>query len=315
MAHEAARTRTPPDFVIPGAPRSGTTFMYEYLDQHPAIYMSPVKEPNHFATDLDSGSYLDSLSFMRDREQYLALYSGARPDQLTGEASTWHLYSKDAAANIKAANPETRIVIMLREPVAMLHSLHLRRVYGGSEDLKRFEDALGAEADRREGRRISPRARNIKGLFYREVGRYSEQVQRYLDQFGRDQVLVIVFEEFRADPAGAYRAVLGFLGVDPEFEPDFEVVNAGLSRRSWRLQQLLLSPAVVRTARFVIPVRLRPAVGRTWDRINSRGEKPAPLDPNVARRLRDELQPDIERLEELIGRDLSRIWPTPGAAA
>ena len=75
---------------------------------------------------------------------------------------------------------------------------------------------------------------------------------------------------------------------------------------------MLVSPTVLRTARAVIPMRLRPAVGRTWDRINSRGEKPAPLDPAVARSLREELQPDVERLEQLISRDLSSLWPMPG---
>ena len=247
------------------------------------------------------------------RDQYEALYDGARPDQLTGEASTWHLYSREAATNIKSNNPATRIVIMLREPVAMLHSLHLRRVYGGSEDLKSFEEALAAEDDRRAGRRIPPKARNVKALFYRDVGRYSGQVERYLDAFGKDQVLVIFFEEFRKDPATAYRSVLEFLGVDADFKPNFEVVNAGMARRSWRLQQLLLSPTVLKTARTVIPVRMRPAVGRTWDRINSRGEKPAPLDPKVAVALRDELQPDVERLQTLLGRDLSSLWPMPSA--
>ncbi|HLB45249.1 MAG TPA: sulfotransferase [Candidatus Limnocylindrales bacterium] len=315
MATGAARRHPPPDFVIPGAPRSGTTFMYEYLARHPQIYMSPVKEPNFFGTDLDSGSYLDSLSFTRDRARYMALYERARPDQLTGEATTWYLYSKDAAASIHAHNPEARAVIMLREPVAMLHSLHLRRVYGGSEDLPRFEDALDAEADRREGRRLSPKARNVKGLLYRAVGCYSEQVERFFDILGRDRVLVLIFEEFRRDSAASYRQVLEFLGVDPEFRPDFAVVNAGMARRSWRLQQMLLSPTVVKAARRVIPVRLRPAVGRAWDRINSRAEKPAPLDVAVAARLRAELQPDIDRLGQLLGRDLREIWPSPAAAA
>ena len=287
--------------------------MHEYLDQHPSIYMSPIKEPNHFATDLDSGSYMDSVTFMRDHQRYLDLYAAARPDQLTGEASTWYLYSHDAAANIKANNPATRVVAMLREPVSMLHSLHLRRVYGGSEDLKVFEEALGAESDRRQGRRIPAKARNAKALFYRDVGRYSSQVERYLDAFGKDQVLVVFFEEFRKDPAASYRQVLEFLGVDPNFEASFEVVNAGMARRSQRVQQMLLSPPVVRTARAVIPKRMRPAVGKTWDRINSRGEKPAPLDPKVARALREELQPDVERLEKLLGRDLSSLWPMPSA--
>ncbi len=305
--------RNAPDFVIPGAPRCGTTFMFEYLDQHPGIYMSSIKEPNHFATDLDSGSYMESITFLRDPDRYRSLYAGARSDQLTGEASTWYLYSHDAAANIKANNPETRAIAMLREPVAMLHSLHLRRIYGGSEDLTSFEEALAAEADRREGRRIPPKARNVKALFYREVGRYSPQIERFYDALGRDQVLVLIFEEFRRDPASAYRQVLEFLGLDADFKPNFDVVNASAARRSQRLQQMLLSPAVLRTARTVIPRRLRPAVGRTWDRINSHGEKPAPLDPVVARKLRDELQPDIERLEQLIGRDLSSLWPMPEA--
>jgi hypothetical protein len=304
----ASSTRLHPDFLIVGAPRCGTTFMYEYLAQHPQIYMSPIKEPQHFATDLDSGNYLDSLSFMRDRATYLALFDNARPDQLTGEASTWHLYSKAAAANIKAANPEARIIIMLRDPVEMLYSLHGRRHYGGSEDLADFAEALAAEDDRKHGRRISPKARNVSALFYRDVGSYHDQVKRYLDVFGRDRVHVIIFEDFRADPARAYRETLEFLGVDPTFEPNFNVVNASAARRSWRLQQLLLSPHVIRAARIVFPPRVRPYVGRMWDAINTRDEKRAPLDPRVAASLRAELRPDVQRLGALIGRDLTKVW-------
>ena len=237
MAKSDEPLRPPPDFVIPGAPRTGTTFMHEYLDQHPSIYMSPVKEPNHFATDLDSGGYLDSLTFMRDREKYLALFAGAAADQLTGEASTWYLLSKDAAKNLKANNPATKIIAMLREPVAMLHSLHLRRIYGGSEDIKNFEQALAAEPDRREGKRIPAKARNVKALQYHDVGRYSEQLERYLDAFSPDQVHVVIFEEFRKDPAEAYRGVLKFLGVDPLIHPDLR------SRQRWAGAALATDPA------------------------------------------------------------------------
>jgi hypothetical protein len=282
--------------------------MYEYLDRHPQIYMSPAKEPQHFATDLDSGSYLDSLTFLRDRNRYLALFDAARPDQLVGEASTWYLYSRDAAKNIKSATPDARIIVMLRDPVEMLYSLHGRRIYGGSEDLLRFEDALAAEEDRKLGKRIPPRARNVKALFYRDVGRYSEQVKRYIDTFGIDKVRVVVFEEFRADPASVYRSVLEFLGVDASFEPDFRVVNEAAERRSWRLQQLLLSPRAIRLARLVFPPRVRPYIGRAWDAVNTRGKRRAPLDPGMASRLREELHPDMVHLGELIGRDVTAIW-------
>ena len=305
--------RLHPDFLIVGAPRCGTTFMYEYLNQHPRVFMSPIKEPNHFATDLDSGNYLDSISFMRDRQRYLALFSDARPDQLTGEASTWHLYSKAAAANIKAANPAARIVIMLRDPVEMMYSLHERRMYGGSEHLRRFEDALAAEADRRVGRQVAPQARNVKGLLYRDVARYATQVERYFDTFGRERVHVIVFDDFRADPASAYRRTLEFLGLDATFQPRFEVVNPALERRNLRLHQLAMSRPVQRTARLVLRGPLGPAVGRAWNALSTRGKRRRPLDPALAARLRDELRDDVSRLSELLGRDLLALWWGGGA--
>ena len=297
-----------PDFFIVGVPRSGTTFMFDYLSAHPQIYGAARKEPQFFATDLDSGSYLDSVAFVRDREEYLRLFSGARPDQLTGEGSTWYLYSKAAAANIHAENPDARIIAMLRHPVEMLYSLHGRRLFAGSEDIASFADALAAEEDRRKGRRIPPRVRNVKALFYRDVGRYAEQVERYFDTFGRDQVKVIIFDDFVRDPAAAYRETLEFLGVDPEFRPSLEIVNAGAARRFWRLQQLLLSPRAIKAARAIVPRAVRPYVGRTWDRINSRSAKRERLDPEVAASLRAELLPDIERLGALINRDLAALW-------
>jgi hypothetical protein len=301
-----------PDLFIVGAPRCGTTFMYEYLKAHPQIFMSAWKEPQFFATDLDSGSYLDSLTFLRDTERYLGLFSQARHDQITGEGSTWYLYSLDAARNIHAVNPNARIIAMLRNPVQMLYSLHGRRVYGGSEDIGRFEDALAAEADRKRGERLPARPRNVKALFYREVGKYAEQLERYIETFGRAQVHVIIFEELRTNPTLTYRAALEFLGVDPDFTPALRPVNESVERRSWRIQQLLLSPRAVRLARALLPVRARPYVGRAWDAVNTRGQRRDPLDPEVARQLYADLLPDMLRLGDMLGRDVTSIWTPVG---
>jgi hypothetical protein len=307
MIQTAAQASQYPDFYIVGAPRCGTTFMYEYLRQHPQIFMPDNKEPNFMCKDLDSGSYLDSLSFMRDEAAYIRLFAGAPAGSLRGEASTWYLYSETAAGLIKAMNPDSRVIIMLRDPVEMLYSLHGRRVYGGSEDLP-FVDALEAEQDRRNGRRIPHRARNIKALFYREVGSYSRQVQRYLDTFPADRVHVVIFEEFRRDPAAAYAETLRFLGVDPDFHPQFAVVNASASRRSQRLRQLMLSPTVVRVARAVIPARVRPRVGPIVDALTSKETPRPPLDPTVRNQLQAELRPDVLKLDSVLGRDVSALW-------
>jgi len=300
-------SRRYPDFYIVGAPRCGTTFMYEYLRRHSRIFMPDRKEPGFMCTDLDSGSYLDSLSFMRSAEEYLDLFAEAPPGSLTGEGSTWYLYSRDAAERIRRSNPRARTIIMLRDPADMLYSLHERRVYGGSEDLERFEDALAAEEDRRQGRRIPARARNLKAFQYREVGRYWEQVNRYLHVFGPADVCIVFFDDFRRAPHQAYETVVRFLGLEPE-PIEVEVVNASARRTSARLRRLMLTPAVVRLGRLVIPSRVRPRVGPLMDRMTTRATTRPPMSEATRSRLRADLRDDIVRLSDLLGEDLVARW-------
>jgi hypothetical protein len=296
-----------PDFFIVGAPRCGTTYMFEYLGRHPDVFVPPNKEPNHFCTDLDSGSFLDSVSFMRDRNEYLRLFADAAPHQMAGEASTWYLYSREAAANIASVRPDARIVIMLRDPVEMMYSLHGRRRFGGTEELS-FPEALAAEDDRRQGRRLPARPRNVKGLLYRDVARYAEQVERYVDRFGWEQVHVVVFDDFRADPPAAYRGVVEFLGLAPIHLAEGSVVNASTRRRSELLQRAILTPWVIRLGRRLVPAALRPRVGPLMDRLNAAPERRSPLDPALRARLVDELRPDVRRLGAFLGRDLEGLW-------
>lgn len=307
MANAIEVTARYPDFYIVGAPRSGTTFMHEYLGQHPGIFVSERKEPGFMCPDLDSGSYLDSLSFMRSADDYLALFQDAPPGSLTGESSTWYLFSKVAARRIRELNLRARAVIMLRDPVDMLYSLHERRIYGGSEDLERFEDALDAEADRRAGRRIPPRARNVQAFQYRDVGRYAEQVERYFQAFGKEDVCVLIFDDFRKDPKGAYEQVVRFLGLEP-VPIEIEVVNASTQRRSSRLRRMMLNPIVVRLARRFIPRRLHARIGPLMDRVTTRSSTRPSMDPQTRVRLREDLRDDVARLSELLGQDLVARW-------
>jgi len=284
--------------------------MYTYLRQHPDVFMPDEKEPKFFCSDLDSGSEADGAFFMRDEEQYLALFADTGAARRVGEACVANLFSTVAAARIKAKSPDAKIIIMLRDPVEQMYSFHSVRRGNATEDLD-FEAALAAEADRRQGRRLPRLARNIKMYQYRAVASYTDQVARYFDTFGRDNVHVIIFDDFVRDPAASYRATLEFLGVDPDFQPELAVVNAHATNISPRLSTLLRDPAVVGRLKRLVPRALHPPIGRLRARLrgwNKKSARRAPVDLDLRNRLRAELRPDVIRLGELLGRDLSAIW-------
>ena len=291
-------TAAHPNFFIVGAPRCGTTAMYEYLRQHPDIFMPYRKEPVYFGADLHKR--VPTL----DEEGYLSLFRPGRNKRRRGEASVWYLYSKTAAAEIKAFSPDARIIIMLRNPVDMIHSLHAHWLFTANEDIVDFAEALAAEPDRLRGERMPPRAVRPEGLQYRTLGRYAPHVRRYLDTFGASNVKVIVFDDFKAHPADAFRATLQFLDVDPAFVPDFSVVNENKGVRSVTLQQLTASPRF-RNAIGRLPGPVHHAVRRLLKRANIKRERRSALDPALRASLTNEFARDVEELGTVIGRDLS----------
>ncbi len=290
-----------PDFFIVGAFKAGTTALYEYLRAHPQVFMPFHKEPMYFGADLDA-------RYARmTREEYLSLFAEARTDQRVGEASPWYLYSTMAASEIQEFNPEAQIIVMLRNPVDVMHAQHAQLLFNHREDLADFEAALAAEADRRTGRRIPAGALRREALFYRHSVRFTEQLERYIDLFGWERVHVIVFDDFRDRTAETYADVLRFLGVDSGFRPDFEVRNPNRRVRSAALQRAVFRPRGA-LRRMVPWLRRFPLVHRVRDALvnaNSAPEARAPMDPRLRTRLTAELAPEIEALGRLIGRDLS----------
>ncbi|HEV2124502.1 MAG TPA: sulfotransferase [Chloroflexota bacterium] len=297
-----------PNFFIVGAPKCGTTALYRYLAQHPDVFMPTNKEPKFFCPDLDTGSERDAEVFVRDLESYLALFAEANGARCVGEATTFYMYSRDAARNIHAFCPEARIIVMLRNPVDVMYALHEERLYNGNEDIADFQEALQAAPERKLGRRLPPRGSVPSFLQYREVVRFSGQLERYLEQFGRENVHVIIFDDFVRDTEACYRAVLAFLELSDSFLPSFEVVNPSKKLRSRALAQLMRRPppGLRSLVRAVLPPKLRLALTqRVRDLNTKRGARP-PLDPELRRGLLREYREEVERLGYLIGRDLSR---------
>jgi len=295
-----------PDFFIVGAPKCGTTALYTYLQDHPRIFMPEHKEPHYFGSDLD----------FRDQQppgprEYAALFEPAGPDERAGEASVFYLRSERAAEEIHACCPDARILVMLRDPVDMLHSFHGQRVFNGTEDLD-FAAALEAESARRRGERLPRQVGLFQGLQYRALAAFAEQIRRYLDRFGRGAVWIALYDDFREDPAGTVRDACRFIGVEPWAPDSLPVVNAHKEARSGWLRDLQWrKPETLRkVVRLLVPsTAMRRRMGRRLRRWNTRVTPRAPMDPELRERLRRELAPQVEELAALIDRDLSAWLP------
>ena len=280
-----------PDFFVIGAPKCGTTAMHNYFRQHPDVYVSTRKDyAHHFDTDLDSPIQV------RDPKRYLRLFAAAAHETRIGEVCAWYLYSKTAAEEIHRFDPSARIIAMVRNPVDALYSLHSQLLYNGNEDITDFEAALRAEPARKAGHRIPPTAVAKWCLSYRDTVRFSEQLQRYFDAFGRNHVHVVVFDDFAADTRRAFGEVCRFLGVSGDVDIDFHVVNPNKVLRSLRLTKLLR-----RLPRFILDVGK--AIVPQW--LYLKYESRPPMDPELRKRLQAESAPEVEKLSELLGRDLT----------
>lgn len=286
-----------PDFFIVGAPRSGTTALYEYLRRHPQIFMPYRKEPVYFGADLPRRHPL------LDEDAYLRLFAPAG-ERITGEATVWYLYSEQAPAEIRQFNQRAKIIIALRNPAEMLPSLHSLMVFTTWEDIESFPDALAAEDDRRRGLRVPRNAWWPKALHYRWLGDYAPHVRRWIETLGREQVRIVLFDDLQADPERVYRETLDFLGVGGSFTPDFRVVNSSRRARSIRLQRLMYNPTTQRNLAR-LPPRVFHLIWRTFARLNIRYAPREKLDAAVRATLVRELAPAVDELEQLLGRDLS----------
>jgi hypothetical protein len=299
-----------PDFFIVGAPKCGTTAMYSYLRVHPQVFMPFHKEPLYFGADLHR------RYGQMSEHQYLNLFVDARPEQRAGEASAWYLYSKAAAREIHDFAPQAGIIVMLRNPVDVMYAQHSQLLFNRQETIVDFGEALDAEPDRRQGRRLPTGPLRPENLFYRDMVRFADQLERYLEIFGRERVHVIVHDDLRRDTPGVYRRVLEFLEVEPAFQPPFDLKNTNKRPRSGGLQQLIYAPPkpIRALAPWLRRSRLAHGVRDALVRMNSRAEQRRRLNPQLRRRLTEELRPEVERLANLIGRDLS-AWTTLAEAA
>ncbi len=221
---EPNQPRTPNFFII-GAAKSGTTSLWQYLKQHPDIFMPEEigwKEPSFYCDTYGVDSY----------EEYLSLFKDAGSKKRVGEASTPYLSSPESADKIHHAVPEAKIIVLLRNPVDRAYSLYKWMFQYGYETIPAFEEALEAELSARKDCQDFIAGKFYKGSFcyywdflYFSSGLYYEQVKRYYQLFPKDQLAVIIFEEFANNTLQTVHGLYTFLGVDPNFDPEIKIHN------------------------------------------------------------------------------------------
>ena len=226
-----------PNFFIVGAAKAGTTALQEMLNRHPNIYMSPIKEPHFFSKDIRKTDFIslnkkiqtDKIEFdskgniitrhqlyIDTEESYLSLFEASNKEnhKIKGEASVSYLYSKDAAKNIYSFNPESKIIIILRNPIERAFSHFLMDLRLGNTNYTNFMDAVKSDFDNKN------KGWGVSHL-YIELGLYYNQIQRYFKVFPKAQIKIYSYEEFKKNNQVIIKDIYKFLDV-PFFELDLK---------------------------------------------------------------------------------------------
>ncbi len=305
-----------PDFFIVGQPKSGTTALHSMLRRHPQIFLPESKEPWFFAEELHERTPPRPEGTPQTLEQYRALFAAAQPGQRVGEATPLYLWSRTAAARIAEVAPDAQIVAILREPASLLRSLHLQFVESYVETESDFAKALALEPERRAGRSIPRYTYWPQALLYSDHVRYVEQLRRYEAVFPREQMLVLIYDDFREDNEATVRSVLRFLGVDESIKVGSVRANPTVRARSGRLNELIhavtvgrgpVSLAVKGAVKALTPQQARRRAVRAAKQRVLYAE-PGPPDERLMRELRRRFAPEVSALSEHLGRDLVSLW-------
>jgi len=282
-------------FIGIGAAKSGTTWLARMLMQHPDIYIPPQKELHYFNDRIAEDPDVHNPNRKLPVAWYLRQFKHALPSQIVGELSPTYIWNENAARYIHDFAPQVKILAILRDPAERAFSEYNYLRKQGYVTAPSLSEHLASRPDL-----LQP------GLYYRGL-------KRYYERFPAEQIGVFFFEDLVRDNRDFLERVESFLGVEPFVPDDIDKkVNEGDESRLPVLNRGLASARLfLRRRNWYSAIRALRAMGasrveRSIRRANAKpfDEKPRiPLEDK--QRLRDYYRPDIERLEKLVGRDLS----------
>ena len=301
-----------PNFFMIGAAKSGTTSLWHALRQHPAIYLSPIKEPHFFISNgqapRETGhgwSFLHKVGIWRPGD-YAKLFAGAGGRRAIGDASTTYLPCPDAAGRIHLKLPNSRIIAVLRHPADRAYSAYNFLRQKMAEPQPTFQGAM-ADQGRRLAEGWAPQ------FLHQWHGYYHAHLQPWLRLFPRERIRVFLYDDWESQPGQTLTQLFRFLEVDDGFQPNLERRNVtrlprfrwfkrfAEDKRWWGLP-LSANEGTVRQSMHDLVRNADTHLNRV---------APVPLDANLRFELTHGYRDDILRLEQLLGRDLSHWLTTP----
>lgn len=306
-----------PNLFIVGAAKAGTTSLYHILNSSSDVYHSPIKEPNYFSTDIIPGKFrptykkqsnLDrekyftnlplqdvQLAFVRNSDEYKLLFNNTQNQKYIAESSTSYLYSKEAANNIFSYNSNSKIIIVLRNPIERAFSHYLMALRFGFTNLS-VKEAFEKDINQKE------KGWGISELFI-ELGLYYNQVKRYLDVFPKENVGIFLFDVLKENPATFYSDIFKFLDIQLIAEEINEIHNKAKIPRMKNLNKLIVSSGLKNLGKTVLPNKIFQAIKQKSFKENDE----IVFDSEMENKLLEIYKEDIRKTSTLIDNDLS-LW-------
>ena len=281
-----------PNFFIVGAPKSGTTNMSYYLMQHPQVFMPENLEPYYFARlDIPQNHKRDII---RDEEKYLNLFKNAKNCKAIGESSPVYLSCPHAALEIKNRFPNSKIIISIRNPIEIAYSEYFSLKFMGFDENTSFNELLDVREEQ-----LTRNEFHIDSLL--EAGFYSKQIKRFQKIFPKNQIKIIIFEEYIKNTIPTINSILSFLDIQKSII--FKVAPKGAYKvpRNFASQKLMNNSTFRKTAKFIIPTVARQKIGERF--LVKESSRPI-LKQHERPRLKEIYQDDVENLAKLLGRSL-----------
>jgi len=292
-----------PNLFIVGAPKCGSTSLHFYLQQHPELFMSELKEINHFNFDMSTHVHYTD-------EEYLRHFATDKQYKYYGESTPYYMSSDVAMPAIKNFSPNSKIIIILRSPVDQVNSAYYHARYAAYDSAETLEKALEETEARRAIASKRVQRQNLEYGCYLDFPVHSPRIKYCQEIFGKENVHFILLDDLKSEPNAAIKKIFEFLNLaDCDYAINFDPQNESRTNRSQVFKKLLRKQpkALKNVVKTLIPNQeKRQKLFKKMNNLNTDFGKKAPgLKPETRQSLQDHFSEEILALEQLLNRDLS----------